>query len=134
MALTYLTGGRRTEVSRDRAAPFSRKHRRYWLPVTGGMILIGAINVGLGLCSYERPRDSQAIDLGMAHDAAPDAANTIARSQIPPEVMRAFVAKYPRTVPAGATRIGTTYTIAFSPGGSHAFATFQADGTFVSEE
>jgi hypothetical protein len=42
-------------VSKDRAAPFSRKHRRYWIPVTGGMILIGAINVGLGFCSYDEP-------------------------------------------------------------------------------
>ena len=42
-------------VSKDRAAPFSRKHRRYWLPVTGGMLLIGAINVGLGYCSYDGP-------------------------------------------------------------------------------
>lgn len=120
-------------VSRDRAAPFSRTHRRYWLPVTGGMILIGAINVGLGICSYEPPREPQRIDLGMAQDAAPDAANSIARSQIPAEVMRAFVTRYPRTVPAGATRVGTTYTVAFPPGGTHAFATFQADGTFVSE-
>ena len=42
-------------MSKDRAAPFSRKHRRYWLPVTGGMILIGAINVVLGYCAYEPP-------------------------------------------------------------------------------
>ena len=42
-------------MSKDRAAPFSRKHRKYWLPVTGGMLLIGAINVGLGYCSYEGP-------------------------------------------------------------------------------
>jgi hypothetical protein len=42
-------------VAKDRAAPFSRKHRRYWLPVTGGMILIGAINVGLGFCAYDGP-------------------------------------------------------------------------------
>ena len=42
-------------MSKDRAAPFSRKHRRYWLPVTGGMILIGAINVGIGYCAYEAP-------------------------------------------------------------------------------
>ncbi len=42
-------------MSKDRAAPFSRKHRRYWLPVTGGMLLIGAINVGLGFCAYEGP-------------------------------------------------------------------------------
>jgi hypothetical protein len=42
-------------VSKDRAAPFSRKHRRYWLPVTGGMLLIGAINLALGYCAYDAP-------------------------------------------------------------------------------
>lgn len=42
-------------MSKDRAAPFSRKHRRYWLPVTGGMLLIGAINVGIGYCAYDGP-------------------------------------------------------------------------------
>jgi hypothetical protein len=44
-------------VSKDRARPFSRKHRRYWIPVTGGMILIGLVNVALGYCSYSRPSD-----------------------------------------------------------------------------
>jgi hypothetical protein len=44
-------------VSKDRARPFSRKHRRYWIPVTGGMLLIGLINVALGYCSYRRPSD-----------------------------------------------------------------------------
>jgi hypothetical protein len=44
-------------VSKDRARPFSRKHRRYWIPITGGMILIGVINVLLGYCSYTRPSD-----------------------------------------------------------------------------
>ena len=33
---------------KDRAAPFSRKHKRYWLTVTGGMIIIMTINLGLG--------------------------------------------------------------------------------------
>jgi hypothetical protein len=42
-------------VSKDRAAPFSRKHRRYWLPVTGGMVLIGALNLAIGYCSYDPP-------------------------------------------------------------------------------
>ena len=42
-------------MSKDRAAPFSRKHRRYWLTITGGMLLIGAINVGLGMMSYDAP-------------------------------------------------------------------------------
>jgi hypothetical protein len=44
-------------VSKDRARPFSRKHRKYWLPVTGGMILIGIIDITLGWCSYTRPSD-----------------------------------------------------------------------------
>jgi hypothetical protein len=44
-------------VSKDRARPFSRKHRRYWLPVTGGMILIGIIDIVLGYCSYTKPSD-----------------------------------------------------------------------------
>jgi hypothetical protein len=42
-------------VSKDRAAPFSRKHRRYWIPVTGGMILIGLINIVIGFMSYDPP-------------------------------------------------------------------------------
>ena len=42
-------------MSKDRAAPFSRKHRRYWLTVTGGMLLIGLINVIIGFVSYDAP-------------------------------------------------------------------------------
>jgi len=44
-------------VSKDRARPFSRKHRKYWIPVTGGMVLIGVINIIIGFCSYTRPSD-----------------------------------------------------------------------------
>jgi hypothetical protein len=44
-------------VSKDRARPFSRKHRKYWIPVTGGMVLIGFINVIVGYCTYTRPSD-----------------------------------------------------------------------------
>lgn len=44
-------------MSKDRARPFSRKHRKYWIPVTGGMILIGVINVIMGYCSYTKPSD-----------------------------------------------------------------------------
>jgi hypothetical protein len=35
-------------VAKDRAGPFSRKHRRYWLTVTGGMVVIGVIDLALG--------------------------------------------------------------------------------------
>lgn len=44
-------------MAKDRARPFSRKHRKYWIPVTGGMILIGLLDVVLGYCSYSRPSD-----------------------------------------------------------------------------
>ena len=44
-------------MSKDRARPFSRKHRRYWIPITGGMILIGLVNLALGYCSYSPPPD-----------------------------------------------------------------------------
>jgi hypothetical protein len=44
-------------VVKDRARPFSRKHRRYWLPITGGMIVIGAINLGLGVLLWPHTAD-----------------------------------------------------------------------------
>ena len=44
-------------MSKDRARPFSRKHRKYWIPVTGGMVLIGVINVIIGYLSYTKPSD-----------------------------------------------------------------------------
>ncbi|HET7502325.1 MAG TPA: hypothetical protein VFK02_15005 [Kofleriaceae bacterium] len=44
-------------MSKDRARPFSRKHRKYWIPVTGGMVLIGVLNVIVGYCTYTRPSD-----------------------------------------------------------------------------
>lgn len=42
-------------MSKDRAAPFSKKHLRTWLPVTGGMVLIGILNVAIGSWSYTEP-------------------------------------------------------------------------------
>ena len=60
-------------MSKDRAAPFSRKHRRYWLTVTGGMLLIGLINVIIGFASYDPPSGkSEKIELQLPtiyHDA-----------------------------------------------------------------
>jgi hypothetical protein len=79
-------------MARDRASPFSRKHRRYWLTVTGGMILIMAVNVGLGVWLYDTsPRklptvvqppaidggvDAAPLLDGVPIDAGPDAAAT----------------------------------------------------------
>ena len=42
-------------VAKDRAAPFSRKHRKYWMTVLGGMVAIAVLDVGIGMCSYKPP-------------------------------------------------------------------------------
>ena len=114
-------------MTKDRAAPFSRKHRRYWLTVTGGMILIGVINVAIGLCSYKEAPEPEPMHVQLA---PPDAAGTIAPHDLPVAVMRAFNAKYPRTLPTGASVEGGAYTVSYGAGRS---ATFRGDGAFVSE-
>jgi hypothetical protein len=119
-------------VSKDRAAPFSRKHRRYWIPVTGGMLLIGAVNVALGLSSYKKPEDP--VRISVTGDAGLDAAGTLGASELPADVMRAFAVKYPHTLPTGATRDGDRFVIGFPAGAPHKHATFAADGSFVSED
>jgi hypothetical protein len=114
-------------VTKDRAAPFSRKHRRYWIPVTGGMILIGVVNVAIGLCSYKEAPEPEPMEVQLA---PPDAAGTLAPHDLPVPVMRAFNTKYPRTLPTAARVDGDTYTVMFGAGKS---ATFRGDGAFVSE-
>jgi len=126
-------------VPKDRAAPFSRKHRRYWFTVTGGMIFIGLINVAIGMCSYTPDHPVQEIiPVLPVHDASIDATGTLGASELPAPVMRAFAVKYPRTIPAGVVTTtgdgGTTYVIAFPPGGTVHHATFRADGTFVAAD
>lgn len=119
-------------MSKDRAAPFSRKHRRYWIPVTGGMILIGVVNVALGMCSYHEPPRPERIELHIpGHERKPGELHV---QEIPANVMRAFAVKYPRTIPSGAiANSDNTVTVLFPPGAQFKTATFQQDGTFVSE-
>jgi hypothetical protein len=122
-------------VAKDRAAPFSKKHRRYWLPVTGGMVVIGALNVGLGVCTYERAGDPEPIHVQPYSPAdAALAPGELGIAQIPGEVMRAFATRYPKTIPAGARLDGGNVVVRFPPGATHQSATFSPDGTFVSEQ
>ena len=62
-------------MAKDRARPFSRKHRRYWITVTGGMIFVGLLNVVIGYCSYDPGPDEppQKIEVVIPKLAAPDA-------------------------------------------------------------
>jgi hypothetical protein len=126
-------------VAKDRAAPFSRKHRRYWIPVTGGMILIGVINVIIGLTIYhpqnERPERLPVVLPG--RDAgAPDAVGTISTGKVPAVVMNAFTRRYPRIMPLTA-RVDSSasesdlYTIYFMLDGNRVGASYRGDGTFV---
>jgi len=121
-------------VAKDRAAPFSRKHRKYWMTVLGGMVAIAVLDVAIGMCSYKPPPPTEPMTLVIpVRDAAvqpPDAANSLAPHAIPADVMRAFAVKYPQTIPSGATRNGDIYTVHFGARN----ATFKADGTFVSED
>ena len=65
---------------KDRARPFSRKHRKYWIPVTGGMILIGIINVALGYCTYSSaPEVHERIQIDPTGDPAADMARAAAK-------------------------------------------------------
>lgn len=124
-------------MAKDRAAPFSRKHRRYWITVTGGMVLIGVLNLAVGVCSYQpAPPPPQPIIPVLPHSDAgpPDAPGTISSGELPPVVIRAFAARYPQTISPGARVDGDSFIILLPPGRPHHSATFRRDGTFVSEQ
>jgi hypothetical protein len=126
-------------VAKDRARPFSRKHRKYWIPVTGGMLLIGAINVGIGFCSYEKPPPPPERIIPVLPPptpAAPLTGGSITLGAIPAAVMRAFAVAYPRHVPSGAKKLvapdgTTTFEISFTAPATT--VVYLEDGTFVSQ-
>ena len=126
-------------MSKDRARPFSRKHKKYWIPVTGGMLLIGAINVGIGFCSYEKPPPPPERIIPVLPPPTPRPARTdgsIGLGAIPAAAMRAFAVAYPRHVPSGAKKLvaadgTTTFEISFTS--PTTTVVYREDGTFVSQ-
>ena len=125
-------------MSKDRARPFSRKHRRYWIPVTGGMLLIGAINLALGFCAYDPPPPStQQLPLSLPPPTAPPRPpGAIGLGDIPVAVMRTFAVTFPRNAPTAARKLvaadGTvTFELSFGVGSAARRATFREDGTLV---
>ena len=118
-------------MAKDRAAPFSRKHRKYWFTVTGGMLVIAAVNVGIGFCTYEEAPPPQRMELNIPGAQKPVA--PLQASDLPAPVMRAFATKYPQVIPAGASFEQGAYVVVFPPGAGHERAVFMPDGTFVSE-
>ena len=119
-------------MAKDRAAPFSKKHRKYWIPVTGGMLLIAGINVAIGVCTYKEAPPPERIELKIPGAEAPQP-GTLRPSDLPAPVMKAFAVKYPQTIPAGANFESGNYILFFPPGKPLTTAVFTPDGTFVQE-
>lgn len=60
-------------MAKDRAAPFSRKHKRYWIPIAGGMLLICILNLAVGIYLYSnRPKSYPRPAADAAVKALPD--------------------------------------------------------------
>lgn len=123
------------DVAKDRAAPFSRKHAKYWVTVTGGMILIGLLNVGLGWWLYEPAGDPPERLVPMqAPGPGPGAEGAIGLGEIPVPVMRSFAESFPRRAPQAARKLdGDIYELTFAAPGSMLSekARFRADGTLI---
>ncbi len=64
-------------MAKDRARPFSRKHRRYWLTITGGMIVIGTINLALGVLLWPHSAEEHLPPKAIVFDV-PQAGGTLA--------------------------------------------------------
>jgi hypothetical protein len=119
-------------VSKDRARPFSRKHRKYWIPVTGGMLLIGAINVLIGLCSYKGiPPEPQRIELTLPPPGT-GTDGTVNLGEVPAPVMHAFAVAYPRHIATAKKLDGTTFELSYVDAGVTHRVTYRADGTELS--
>ena len=125
-------------MAKDRARPFSKKHRRYWLPVTGGMLLICAINVGIGMCAYDRgPEHTQRMDLVLPPPSPPTRPkDALGLGEVPVEVIRAFNQSYPQRAPQSAKKIddgagGAIIEIYFLDKRVRRVARFHPDGTLI---
>ncbi|MBA3465609.1 MAG: hypothetical protein H0T46_37100 [Deltaproteobacteria bacterium] len=124
-------------MAKDRARPFSRKHRKYWFTVTGGMLLIGLLNVGIGMCAYKAPtRNPERIQLVLPPPGTPENAppGTIGLGEIPAPVMRAFAVAYPRRIPAArklTVRSETVYELSFTDAGKTTVASYRPDGRLL---
>jgi hypothetical protein len=119
-------------VAKDRARPFSRKHRKYWLTVTGGMIVIGLLNVGIGVCVYDPgPTTTERIILNVPGSTT-EPSDTIPLNTPPPEVMRGFNRAIPRHAPRYARQVDTdVFEITYVDGTASKSARVKRDGTVI---
>lgn len=128
------------DLAKDRARPFSKKHRRYWIPVLGSMIGIGIVDILVGYGSYHPPQEPERIKLVIPPPNTPASAKVlpdgstetpIGNGEIPGDVIRAFTTQFPRTVPRDAIRRqkGTATTYLMSAGAQR--VEYKPDGTLL---
>jgi hypothetical protein len=81
-------------------------------------------------------RGDHRVELEVAGNEIRGVTETLAISEIPAAVMRAFAVAYPRTIPSSAirrSRLGADpiYDLRFPAGAAHRLATLGADGTVI---
>lgn len=127
-------------LAKDRARPFSKKHRRYWIPVLGSMVGIGLIDIIVGYGSYHPTDDPTPIKLVIPPPNTPASATVqpdgtvetpIGNGDIPGDVIRAFTTQFPRTVPRDAIKRtkGSVTTYVMSAGAKR--VELKPDGTLL---
>ena len=119
-------------VAKDRARPFSRKHRKYWLTVTGGMVAIGLINVAIGVWAYDAGSTTHERIIPTLPGATTEPADAVPLGQLPPEVMRGFNRAIPRQAPRYARQVDKDlFEITYVDGTGSKAARVTRDGTLV---
>ena len=128
------------EVSKDRARPFSKKHRRYWIPVLGGMIGIGILNILVGFSTYRTNDSHEAIRLVIPPPNTPadtrphtgadgTVEQAVSNAEVPGAVMRAFTSAHPRTIPDSAIKRTRAGAISYRLEAGGVSGTYRDDGT-----
>lgn len=92
------------------------------------MLLIGALNVSIGFCTYVPPGEPPQRIIPVLPEPTPSAL-----SEVPAAVMRAFAVKYPRHIPSPKKLDATTYELSFTDGTRTRRVTYRVDGTFLGE-
>ncbi|CAN5889062.1 hypothetical protein BH11MYX2_BH11MYX2_16450 [soil metagenome] len=121
-------------MSKDRARPSARKHRKYCLTVTGGMILIGGINVAIGMCVYVPARESVERIIPVLPPSTtppvPRVPGQMMLEDLPRAVMVQFNRDFPRHAPSLARQVAPElFEISYVDSGVTSTVRYDAVGT-----
>ena len=98
------------------------------------MLVIGGINVAIGMCAYDKgPDHVQRIDLALPAPTAPTKVEgMLGLGEIPVEVMRAFTKAHPQHVPQSAKKLDEqTIELTWLENNVRRTGRYRLDGTAV---